>query len=156
MSGGKHWETNLAAAWGQMTTGGGHKPLAEKMVILGVPIMTKRSFMTTEKKIGELRRDLFEQSKISARKEERDTAIANKQLVPPSTSSHCDCWWGVVKMHSQTLLQCIIGKATGKYYIWEYAINFVQFVIDILSIHLPILPIKIVKVLLLVCGSLWQ
>ena len=41
MSGGKQWETNLAAVWGQMTTGGGHKPLAEMMAILGVPTMTQ-------------------------------------------------------------------------------------------------------------------
>ena len=52
MSGGKQWETNLAAVWGQMTTGGGHKPLAEMMAILGVPVMTKQSFLTTEKKVN--------------------------------------------------------------------------------------------------------
>ena len=30
MTGGKCWESNLAAVWSQMSTGGGHAPLAEK------------------------------------------------------------------------------------------------------------------------------
>ena len=34
MTGGKQWETNLAAVWGQMATGGGHKPFAEMMAVL--------------------------------------------------------------------------------------------------------------------------
>ena len=42
VTGGKQWETNLAAVWGQMATGGGHKPFAEMMAILGVPTMTKK------------------------------------------------------------------------------------------------------------------
>ena len=47
------WETNLAAVWGQMATGGGHAMLQETMSVLGVPTMTKKSFMTTERDIGE-------------------------------------------------------------------------------------------------------
>ena len=41
---GKHsWETNVAAVWGQMTTGGGHSTLTETMAVLGLPTMTKKS-----------------------------------------------------------------------------------------------------------------
>ena len=47
------WEVNLAAVWGQMTTGGGHSPLTESMAYLAVPVMAKKSFMTTERTIGE-------------------------------------------------------------------------------------------------------
>ena len=39
----------MAAIWGEMSTGGGQAPLAEMMSVLGVPVMTKRSFMATEK-----------------------------------------------------------------------------------------------------------
>ena len=53
MTEGKQWETNLAAVWGQMATGGGHKPFAEMMAVLGIPTMTKKSFITTDKKIGD-------------------------------------------------------------------------------------------------------
>ena len=40
-TGGQYWESNLAAVWGQMSTGGGHAPLQESMATLGVPTMTK-------------------------------------------------------------------------------------------------------------------
>ena len=54
MSGGRYWECNLAAVWGQMVTGGGHAPLTESMAVLGVPSLTKKAFMTIEKQIGRL------------------------------------------------------------------------------------------------------
>ena len=53
ITGGKCWETNLAAVCGQMYTGGGHTPLAETMAVLGVQTMSKQSFMSTERKICE-------------------------------------------------------------------------------------------------------
>ena len=62
MTGGKYWEANLAAVWGQMCTGGGHKPFAEAIAVLGVQTMSEQSFMSTERKIGEWWRDLFEES----------------------------------------------------------------------------------------------
>ena len=49
MTGGQYWENNLAAVWGQMSTGGGHTPLEESMAALGIPTMTKRSFIAAEK-----------------------------------------------------------------------------------------------------------
>ena len=49
MSGGKYWECNLAAVWGQMATGGGHTPLTESMAVMGIPAMTKKSFIAIEK-----------------------------------------------------------------------------------------------------------
>ncbi len=44
------WECNLAAVRGQMTTGSGHSHLEESM---GVSVMTKPSFISTERSIVE-------------------------------------------------------------------------------------------------------
>ena len=38
------WESNLAAVWGQMATGGGHSKLQETMGVLGIPVMAKHHF----------------------------------------------------------------------------------------------------------------
>ena len=48
----RRWECNLAAVWGQMATGGGHSQLEETMSVLGVPVMSKMSFIQTERGIG--------------------------------------------------------------------------------------------------------
>ena len=39
----------MAAVWGQMSTGGGHAPLTETVSVLGVPVLTKKSFMATRR-----------------------------------------------------------------------------------------------------------
>ena len=62
MSGYKRWEVNLAAVWGQMSTGSGHASLKESMAYLGVPVMTKRTFISTERNIGEWWRERLQQS----------------------------------------------------------------------------------------------
>ena len=77
VSGDKQGKTNLATVWGQIATGGGHKPFAEMMAVLGVPTMTRKSFITTEKKIDDWWKDLFGESMISAGKKEREIAITN-------------------------------------------------------------------------------
>ena len=120
MTGGKQWETNLAAVWGQMATGGGHKPFAEMMAILGVPTMTKKSYITTEKKIGHWWRDLFTESMITAGKEEREIAITDNsyhQGVPVVTVIVDGGWSKSSHKHSYNAnsgVAIIIGKATGK------------------------------------------
>ena len=50
--GSQWWECNLAAVWGQMSTSGGNAPLYEMMSVLGMPVMTKKSFVATEKALG--------------------------------------------------------------------------------------------------------
>ena len=47
------WESNLAAVWGQMVTGGGYASLSNTMSVLGVPVMSKGSFTPTQSDIGE-------------------------------------------------------------------------------------------------------
>jgi hypothetical protein len=44
----QQWECNLAALWGQMSTGSGHAQLHA-----WVPVMTKKSFIQTDKDVGE-------------------------------------------------------------------------------------------------------
>ena len=43
------WEANLAAVWGQISTGGGHSKLHETMSTLGVPVMAPKKFVNTER-----------------------------------------------------------------------------------------------------------
>ena len=62
LTGGQYWESNLAAVWDQISTGGGHAPLQESMAALGIPTMTKGSFFAAEKCIGEWWSILFEDS----------------------------------------------------------------------------------------------
>ena len=73
-SGGKRWECNAAAVWGQMATGGGHAPLTEAMSVLGVPVMTKKSFVHTEKEIGQQWWGSLEESMKEAAEEEKRLA----------------------------------------------------------------------------------
>ena len=47
-SGYKRWESNLAAVWGQMSTGSGRNHLQDTMSVLGVPVMSKTVFIQTE------------------------------------------------------------------------------------------------------------
>lgn len=70
----QRWECNLAAVWGQMTTGGGHSHLQETMSIVGVLVMTKKSFMHTERDIGESWSIQLKESMIEAGKEEKRLA----------------------------------------------------------------------------------
>ena len=76
-SGGSYWECNLAAVWGQMVSGGGHATLAQALAIIGVPVMTRQSFIAAEKRIGEWWWQLFEDTMKSAGVEERSIAISH-------------------------------------------------------------------------------
>ena len=75
LSGGKYWSCNLAAIWGQMATGGGFNHLQESMSVLGIPVMSKQSFVTTEQAIGKCWWDLFNESMQAAGKAEQELAI---------------------------------------------------------------------------------
>ena len=73
----KRWESNLAAVWGQMTTGGGHTSLSNTMSVLGIPVMAKGSFTPTQNDIGEWWRKKLHESMIEAGKEEKRLAEQN-------------------------------------------------------------------------------
>ena len=67
-------ECNLAAVWGQMATGGGHSQLKETMSVLGVTVMTKATFIQSERSIGAWWRKELEQSMLEAGREEKRLA----------------------------------------------------------------------------------
>ena len=120
MSGGHYWECNLAAVWGQMATGGGHAPLTESMAILGIPSLTKKSFMSIEKRIGQWWWALLEDSMKEAGAAEKAIAIANgryHQGVPAITVIVDGGWSKRSHKHSYNAksgVGIIIGKETGK------------------------------------------
>ena len=59
---------------GQISTGGGNAPLYETMSVLGMPVMTKKSFVATEKAlVGHERESLEESMKEAAGEEKRNT-----------------------------------------------------------------------------------
>ncbi len=60
-----------------MSTGSGHSQFEEAMSVLGVPVMTKKSFINTERDIGEeWKKQLLES--MSAGKEEKRLAEENE------------------------------------------------------------------------------
>ena len=71
-SGINRWESNLAAVWGQMVTGGGHSSLKNTMSVLGLPVMAKGSFTPTESDIGEWWRQKLNKSMIKPENKEKN------------------------------------------------------------------------------------
>lgn len=65
----RQWECNLAAVWGQMSTGSGHSQLQESMGVLGVPVMTPKSFTSTEHEIGDWWKQELEKVMLEAGRE---------------------------------------------------------------------------------------
>ena len=58
-----------------MATEGGHAPLSESMAVLGVPSLSKKAFMSTEKRIGIWWWDFLKESIKQAGEEEKVIAI---------------------------------------------------------------------------------
>ena len=77
--GSRRWECNIAAVWGQMATGGGHKKLERNNVLLGMPTMSRTSFIKTERDIGDWWRQQLEESMKEEGREERRLAIENNE-----------------------------------------------------------------------------
>ena len=119
-AGHKRWESNLAAVWGQMSTGGGHSRLEESMGVLGVPVMSKQSFICTERGIGEWWQRKLEETMLEAGKEERRLAIERNdfhQGIPAVTVIVDGGWSKRSHRHSYNAksgVAIIIGKETGK------------------------------------------
>lgn len=116
----RRWECNLAAVWSQMVTGAGHSQLQESMSILGIPVMTKKSFMDTEKVIGEFWKSELKESMADAGREERRIAVEKGSYhegVPAITVIVDGGWSKRAHKHSYNAksgVGIIIGKETGK------------------------------------------
>ena len=119
-SGGKYWSCNVAAVWGQMATGGGFNHLEESLGILGVPVMSKQSFVTTEQTIGKWWWDLFNESTLAAGNRERELAIQENSYhegVPAITVVVDAGWSKRTHKHTYNALSAvgvIFGQKTGK------------------------------------------
>ncbi len=114
------WECNLAAVWGEMTTGGGHSRLEESMSVMGVPVMTKSSFIRSECGIGEQWRRSLIDSMAEAGREEKRLAEERGDFhegVPAITVVVDGGWSKRSHKHSYNAksgVAIIIGKETGK------------------------------------------
>jgi len=109
-----HWATNFAAVWGQMATGGGFNSLQESMSIVGVPVMSKWSFIQTEQQTSREWWATLPESMKAAGREEKQHAIEGV----PAISVIVDGGWSkCTHKHSYNALSgvgVIIGKHTGK------------------------------------------
>ena len=116
----RRWECNLAAVWGQMVTGGGHSHLEETMSVLGVPVMSKKSFINTERDIGGWWKQMLEKSMIEAGEEEKRMAEERGSFhdgVPAITVIVDGGWSKRSHKHSYNAnsgVGIIVGKETGK------------------------------------------
>ena len=114
------WECNLAAVWGQMSTGGGHTQLEETMGVSAVPVMTSNSFIATERNIGEAWRVRLQDSMAESGREEKRLAEEWGQYhegVPAITVIVDGGWSKRSHRHSYNAdsgVAIIIGKETGK------------------------------------------
>ena len=114
------WECNLAAVWGEMATGGGHSRLEETMSTLGVPVMTKPSFIAMENRIGDYWKQSLLDSMAEAGKEEKRLAEERGDFhegIPAITVVVDGGWSKRSHKHSYNAksgVGVIIGRETGK------------------------------------------
>ena len=103
-----------------MATGGGHSQLEETLSVAGVPVMTKKSFINTERDIGEMWRHALNQSMAEAGRKEKELAIKNGRFcegVSAITVIVDGGWSKRSHKHSYNAksgVAIIIGKVTGK------------------------------------------
>lgn len=106
--------------WGQMATGGGHSQLEEQMSVLGVPTMSKTSFIATERNIGDMWKQSLLETMAEAGREEKRLAEERgsyHQGVPAITVIVDGGWSKRSHKHSYNAnsgVGIIIGKETGK------------------------------------------
>ena len=103
-----------------MSTGGGHSQLEETLSVVGVPVMTKKSFTDTERDIGEMWRHALKQSMAEAGKREREIALQKGSCHEgvPAISVIVDGGWSK-RSHKHSYnaksgVAIIISKETGK------------------------------------------
>ena len=119
-SGSQRWECNVAAVWGQMATGGGHAPLVEVMSVLGIPVMSKKSFIATEKEIAGKWWASLEEKMRAAAEEEKKLALKRGSFhegIPSITVIVDGRWCKRTHKHSYNAksgVGIIIRRETGK------------------------------------------
>ena len=114
------WEVNLGAVWGQMSTGGGYARLKETMSTLGVQVMSPKSFIDTERSIGQWWQQQLQEVMADAGREEKRLAEERGDFhegVPAITVIVDGGWSKRSHRHSYNAksgVGIIIGQATGK------------------------------------------
>ena len=115
-----HYDINVRAVWGEMSTGGGVSHLNESLATMGIPGMTQTTFTSIEDQISKWWKDIMDHEMHAAAAEEKLIAVARgsyHQGVPAITVI-CDGGWSKRShkhSHSATGgVAIIIGKATGK------------------------------------------
>ena len=73
-----------------MPTGGGYSRLEEATSVIGVPVMTKSSFIDTERAIGEMWKQELLHSMAEAGRKEKQLAIERNERVPAISGGG---WW---------------------------------------------------------------
>ena len=76
--------------WGQISTGGGHNTLEESMSVIGIPVMTKNTFIQIERAIGELWRQ----------------QLVELMAEGTSTTNNSYRGWKLEQVIAQAFLQC--------------------------------------------------
>ena len=114
------WETNLASVWSQMATGGGHSQLEKTMSVMGVPVMSKSTFVNTERQIGEFWTDEMDKCMDAAGVEEKRLAEERGDYHEgfPAITVIVDGGWSK-RSHKHSYnansgVAIILGKETGK------------------------------------------
>ncbi len=116
----RRWECDLAAVWGQVVTGGGHSQLEETMSVVGDPVMSKKSFIESERDIGEWWSQELQEAMTAAGKEEKRMAEERGDYhegVPAITVILDGGWSKRSHKHyynAKSGVAIIIGKETGK------------------------------------------
>ena len=120
VQGSKKWQINLAAVWGQMATGGGYSTLQESMAVIGIPVMTKKSFIATERMVADKWWESLEISMKDAGAEEKQLTISRNSFhegVPAITVIVDGGWSKRSHKHSYNAksgVGIIVGEETGK------------------------------------------
>ena len=68
----QRYSINVGAVWGQMATGGGHKPLNERMAAINVPGIIKKTFIKIENQIGASWETILADEMLAAGNEEKN------------------------------------------------------------------------------------
>ncbi len=103
-----------------MATGAGHSQLEEAMSVMGVPVMSKASFITTERDIGMCWRQALLASMGEAGQEELTIAVekSNYHEGVPAITVIVDGGWSKrshkYSYNAKSGVAIIIGKETGK------------------------------------------
>ena len=116
----QRYSVNVGAVWGQMSIGGGHKPLNELLATMNVPGISKKSFLTIESQIGASWEKILGEEMVKAGKEEKKLALERKDIVNgyPAITVIVDGGWSK-RSHKHSYnakagVAIIIGKETQK------------------------------------------